>query len=403
MQRESYCMFYKLGAGTVCHESDPPIPCGPANTTSLPTPPLPGVDKCALLNPTGGRTVPERFDDSEPDLIWGKAEDVSRCLYSLRMTRFDALFTLHNLRYGLTENYAFTDIANGLNESIQSNTCGFKLHSLDVDIRGFIDGKIKEFADVLEPMTLAERKKFLSESIPAAPFHFALQREISRLNDAHTRYDAPYRAFFYELPIRFNSYMRSGAQVVTLGSVDLGDFYTAVYGTPVTQHQQGDIIVQVDGKPVLEWMQDMVSERGPYLGLYQGPLQRLNRHFFVSPILARDPLFYNPPTGPLAITFEDGLTDTIHWLGSVDDYSKLVGEGAITARFYNALTNRNPLFQRTVKFETEFYKKESETLWGLGGEDLFTADFDTQVLDDILRPKPASRRRGVSFSESACK
>ncbi|KAF4716996.1 hypothetical protein FOZ62_020684, partial [Perkinsus olseni] len=178
-------------------------------------------------------------------------EDVSRCLYSLRMTRFDALFTLHNLKYGLTENYAFTDNANGLNQSIESNTCGFKLHSLDVDIQRSIDGKIKEFADVLEPMTLAERKKFLSESIPAAPFHFALQREISRLNDAHTRYDAPYRAFFYALPIRFDSHMRNGAQVVTLGSVDLDDFYTAVYGTPVTEHQQGDIIVQVDGKPVL--------------------------------------------------------------------------------------------------------------------------------------------------------
>ncbi|KAF4694286.1 hypothetical protein FOZ60_008439, partial [Perkinsus olseni] len=86
---------------------------------------------------------------------------------------------------------------------------------------------------------------------------------------------------------------------------------------------------------------------------------------------------------------------------SVDDYSKLVGEGAITARFYNALTNRNPLFQRAVKFETEFYKKESEALWDLGGDDLFTVDFDTQVLDDILRPKTASRRRGVSLSESA--
>ncbi|KAF4734595.1 hypothetical protein FOZ62_022592 [Perkinsus olseni] len=395
---DSYCMFYKVGSGAVCHGSHPPIPCGPANTSNIPTPPIPAVDECALLDPARGQTVREHLaDDTKRDHIWAKAEDVNKCLNSLTITNFNALFTLHNLKYGLTETYAFTDVANGLNKSIQSNTCGFKLHSLDVDIKGFIDDKIREFADVLDPMTPAERRKFFSESIPAAPFHFALQREFSRLNDAHTLYFSPFIDFYYVLPIRFESRMRDGAQVITLGFPDLDEsYYCLIYGTPVTKHKEGDVIVEVDGKPVLQWMQDAVSESGPYLGIYQGPLQRLSNHFFVSPAVDRDLRRFQPPTGPLSVTFQDGSTETINWLGRLSDYSKSAGADVITAQFYNVLTNWNPLFQRTVKFETEFYRKEGDTLWDLAG-DFSAGDYDNEMLDDILAHKVDSRVDDVLF------
>ncbi|EER02371.1 hypothetical protein Pmar_PMAR014775, partial [Perkinsus marinus ATCC 50983] len=269
------------------------------------------------------------------DFIWGRAEDVTRCLNNLTITNFDALFTLHNLKYGLAETYAFTDIANGLDDSVEVNTCNFKLHSLDVDIESFIDDRISEYAAALDPMTLEERQRFFGESIPAAPFHFALQRQLSRLNDAHTRYDTPYRDFYFVLPIRFDSYMRDGAQVVTLGFPNLNEmYYPGVYGKPVTAHKEGDVIVEVDGKPVLQWMQDAVSESGPYLGIYQGLLQRLNNHFFVSSAVDRNLLLFQPPTGPLSVTFDDGSIEEINWLGRLGDYTKYVGDDAITARFY---------------------------------------------------------------------
>ncbi|KAF4733454.1 hypothetical protein FOZ63_014509, partial [Perkinsus olseni] len=170
--------------------------------------------------------------------------------------------------------------------------------------------------------------------------------------------------------------------VITLGFPDLDEsYYPLIYGTPVTKHKKGDVIVEVDGKPVLQWMQDAVSESGPYLGIYQGPVQRLN----------------NPPTGPLSVTFQDGSTETINWLGRLSDYSKSVGADVITAQFYNALTNRNPLFQRTVKFETEFYQKEGDSLWDFAG-DFSAGDYDSETLDDILAHKVGSRVEDVLFA-----
>ncbi|KAF4695816.1 hypothetical protein FOZ60_003412 [Perkinsus olseni] len=398
MQREdTYCTFYKMGPDAVCHGSHPSILCGPANRSDIPTPAMPAVDECALLDPARGQTVQEHLTyDDKKDYIWAKAENVNRCLNSLTITNFNALFTLHNLKYGLTETFGFTDLANGLYKSIQSNNCGFNLHSLDVDVRGFIDGKIRGFADVLDPMTPAERRKFFSETIPAAPFHFALQRELSRLNDVHTRYDTPY--FYYVLPIRFESQMRDGAQVITLGFPDLDEsYYPLIYGAPVTEHNNGDVIVEVDGKPVLQWMQDAVSETGPYLGIFQGPLQRLNNHFFVSPALDRDLRMFQPPTGPLTLTFDDGSTETINWLGRLNDYTKSAGTDVITAQFYNVLTNWNPLFQRTVKFETEFYKKEGDTLWYFAG-DSSAGDYDEEMLNGILVQKVGGRVDDVLFA-----
>ncbi|KAF4686368.1 hypothetical protein FOZ60_005337, partial [Perkinsus olseni] len=382
---DSYCMFYKVGSGAVCHGSHPPIPCGPANTSNIPTPPIPAVDECALLDPARGQTVLDPVaDDAKKDFILGRADEVNRCLNSLTITNFNALFTLHNLKYGLTETYAFTDVANGLNKSIQSNTCGFKLHSLDVDIKGFIDDKIREFADVLDPMTSGGAKK----------------REFRRLNDGHLRYDTPYGDFYYFLPILLNSHMRNGAQVITLGfAEDLPEFYHAIYGTPVTKHEEGDVIVEVDGKPVLEWMQDAVSESGPYLGIVPGPLQRINRHFLASPEISVDPRFFQPPEGPIRVTFDDGSTETIFWIGELSDYRKSAGEDALTAQFYNVLTNWNPLFQRTVKFETEFYQKEGDTLWDFAG-DFSAGDYDNEMLDDILTEKSGRRLHKRSLAAS---
>ncbi|KAF4659760.1 hypothetical protein FOL47_007453 [Perkinsus chesapeaki] len=324
-------------------------------------------------------------NDAVKDYMWGKMDNVNRCLYSLTTTNMKALFTLHNLKYGVTETYAFADVANGLQNSVESNNCGFKLHSLDVDIKSFIDNKIEEYGNVLDKMSADEQKVFLKKSILSAPFHFALQRELSRLNDAHTRYEPPFVDFLYVLPIRFQSSMQGGAQVITLNITELGGSrYPEVYGKPATLHKDGDIIEKVDDKPVLDWMQEMVSDEGPYVGIYQGPLQRLNNVFFVSDLVTRDLRRRPPPTGPLNITFADGSTESVNWLARLSNYTKSAGADAITWRFYNALTNRNPLFQKTVDFEAQFYSKRSSTLWDLA-EDTFAEGFDTTALDTILQ------------------
>ncbi|KAF4652322.1 hypothetical protein FOL47_011144, partial [Perkinsus chesapeaki] len=260
----SYCMFYKLGHAAVCHGSDPPIPCGPVNTTNV-TPSPPAVDECSKLSQSAvWQYIP---DDSSKDYMWAKMDDVNRCLNSLTISNFNALFTLHNLKYGVAETYAFVDVANGLQNSVESNNCGFKKHSLDVDIKGFLDEEIEEFASVLDRMTGDEQKAFLRESIPSAFFHFPLQREFSRLNDAHTLYFPPFGDFVYILPIRFGSSMQGGAQVVTVNITRFADpRYVEVYGEAAITHKDGDVIIKVDDKPVLEWMQEMVSDDGPYVG-----------------------------------------------------------------------------------------------------------------------------------------
>ncbi|EER09356.1 hypothetical protein Pmar_PMAR017569, partial [Perkinsus marinus ATCC 50983] len=137
-------------------------------------------------------------------------------------------------------------------------------------------------------------------------------------------------------------------------------------------------------------MQDAVSESGPYLGIYQGLLQRLNNHFFVKSVVDRNLLQFQPPTGPLSVTFDDGSTEEINWLGRLSDYTKYVGDDAITARFYNALTNRNPLFEKTVAFETEFYQKNASTLWNFA-DGSSNQDYGYAGLDDIVARADSSR------------
>ncbi|KAF4652325.1 hypothetical protein FOL47_011147 [Perkinsus chesapeaki] len=309
VDNNSYCMFYKLGHAAVCHGSDPPIPCGPANTTNTTTSP-PAVDECSKLSQSGvWQYLPY---DKDKDFMWAKMEDASRCLNSLTITNFNALFTLHNLKYGVAENYAFADVANGLQNSIESNSCGFKKHSLDVDIKDFLDNRIRDFAGVLGKRSGDEQKKLLQKTIPSASFHFALQREFNRLNDAHTLYFPPFDGWAYGLPIRFESNMKEGTQVITMNITPLGaSRYPEVYGEPVTSHRNGDEITKVDDKPVLEWMQEMVSDDGPYVGVYQGPLQRLNNVFFVRENVTRDLRLHPPPMEPLRITFADGTTESL--------------------------------------------------------------------------------------------
>ncbi|KAF4656970.1 hypothetical protein FOL47_008655 [Perkinsus chesapeaki] len=276
------------------------------------------------------------------------------------MSKLSALFTLHNLKYGVAESYAFTDMASGLNRSIQNNTCGFKLHDLDVDLKGFIDAQIKESSDILDPLTIDEQLNVLKEDMKAAPFHFGLLREFNRLNDAHTRYIAPFDPFFYVLPIRFNSRMDGSNQVIKLELVAHASYYEPVYNSTIL-HKDGDIVTELGGKPVLQWMQDMVSNDDG--GELQGMLQRLNVRFFVNPYLVRLPLENLPPTGPLEITFSDGSTETIHWLGRLTDHSNIVGRDLVSTSALSRLASSNPKFDEALKFEVKFYPRRLETLW----------------------------------------
>ncbi|KAF4656810.1 hypothetical protein FOL47_008740 [Perkinsus chesapeaki] len=315
-------------------------------------------DLCGRLSRSGGRTVVEEY--AVVDFLWGRADELSDCLNSLTMSKFSALFTLHNLKYGVAESYAFTDMADGLNRSIENNTCGFKLHDLDVDLKGFIDAQIKAFSDILHPLTIDEQLNVLKEDMKAAPFHFGLLREFNRLNDAHTIYLAPFDPFYYVLPIRFNSRMDGNNQVITLELVDHASYYEPVYNSTIL-HKDGDIVTEIDGKPVLQWMQDMVSN--DYAGTLQGMLQRINLRFFVNRYVNRPALLTPPPTGPLEITFSDGSTETIHWLGVLTDYSKIAGRDVVNTSALSELSNYNPAFDEALKFEEKFYPERLETLW----------------------------------------
>ncbi|KAF4657714.1 hypothetical protein FOL47_008324 [Perkinsus chesapeaki] len=365
-------------------------------------------DHCARLNRHSGHTILEnRTTDAQKDYLWGRADDLNECLNSLTISNIYALFTLHNLKYGVAESYAFTDIADGLNRSIESNTCGFKLHDLgDVDLKGFIDRQMRNFSDTLNTLSKEGQRQFLNMTIEAAPFHFAIQREFNRLNDAHTMYITPFEAFYYVLPIRFNSHMDGDEQVVTMKLVDYSLYYRPLHNTSIV-HQDGDVVTKVDGKPVLQWMQDMVANDGPYAGIYQGMLQRLNNRFFVSEYVDRRALINPPPTKPLELTFADGSTETIHWLGRLSDYSKVAGPGkdAVSTHVYNMLTNTNLKFTKAIDFEMEFYSLRPETLWqassaavpSMGNTDI---EFINAVLESTTRSPLEDKLRGEPSTRS---
>ncbi|KAF4757699.1 hypothetical protein FOZ63_026881 [Perkinsus olseni] len=335
------------------------------------------VDYCAGLEGVSNEyDIPGRDDITER---WSSGKALMRCVSQLTISRFDALFTLHNLRYGVAEAYAFTDIAKDSTTSIQNNTCGFKVYDIRVDLIGIFDRKIEEMAKATKGMTAKRRMEYLKGPTPALPFHGGVMDILNSLYDAHTYYQSPLNMFTFVLPVGFEPVCSSNdrpcphasTQKVRLREVGLDVEYRKIFNKWPTVHHYNYLspIATINGQEVLEWMESMVTG-GVLKGLHLGVNQRINDWFFINDGPLYIPLaWYHVSSAditPLQVVYEDGTSDTIEWMGKLIDYSKGmesmgVSDG-LSWRVYNSLINRNTQFDYVIDMEKRKFGRYIDTL-----------------------------------------
>ncbi|KAF4752855.1 hypothetical protein FOZ63_010492, partial [Perkinsus olseni] len=377
------------------------------------------VDYCAALEGVSNEyDIPGRDDITER---WSSGKALMRCVSQLTISRFDALFTLHNLRYGVAEAYAFTDIAKDSTTSIiQNNTCGFQVYDIRVDLIGVFDRKIEEMAKATKGMTGKRRMEYLKGPTPALPFHGGLMDVLNSLYDAHTYYQSPLNMFTFVLPVGFQPVCSSNdspcpdtsTQKVRLREVGLDVEYRKIFTKWPTVHHYNYLspIATINGQEVLEWMESMVTG-GVLKGLHQGVNQRINDWFFINDAPLYIPLaWYHVSSAdditPLQVVYEDGTSDTIEWLGKLIDYSKGmesmgVSDG-LSWRVYNSLINRNTQFDYVIDMEKRKFGRYLNTLTDTPNTNLAAADPQldyavTKVLENgRRRPDPSAPEEVVN-------
>lgn len=216
------------------------------------------------------------------------------CLNALEINHGQALYTLHNLYYGVTETYSFTDIVTNSLASEETNECGYKVHPVSVDLVGHIEKELEEYRSFL-PDDARHMRAFLRRTRPAYPFHASLMRVFNRLNDAHTYYQSPFNMFRVYVPVNFGSRMSSDGtrQIVYLRST--GDSRTALgelaiaHATlfeylPVSPEYDGKTVSKINNVDALEFLKNLVTD-GELAGRYQQLEQRLNANIFNSDVI----------------------------------------------------------------------------------------------------------------------
>ena len=247
------------------------------------------------------------------------------CIEATSMTNYQALWTLHNLRYGVAETYSFTDLVTDVSTSVHMNECNHRTHEVNVDITEGILGQIRVMNETMTPMTKEQQDQFLAEERPAYPFHANLMRLFGQLHDAHTFYSSPYEMFRVYFPINFGSKMVGNKQVVTLRySTNPTDpigriayVYQRVYGAPpLSARLAGSVITHINGKEAMEFLFDLVD--GPLAGNYQQREQRLNGFIFNAELLVLAQLVSPlPDFEELHLRFENGATATVKLIGQL--------------------------------------------------------------------------------------
>lgn len=377
---------------TPSHSEDPTLLNKRISASSTGLLYLEDIDSCAALEGLSSEyDIPGRSDITER---WSSGKDLMRCISQLKISRFDALFTLHNLRYGVAEAYAFTDIARDSNKSIESNTCGFKTYDIKVDLLGILDRRIEEISRVSRGMSDGRRMDYLKGGMPALDFHGSLMDLLNTLYDAHTYYQSPLTMFTFVIPVGFRASCSpcdgmNKNQKVYLREVGLDVEYRKVFGRwPTLQHYNYlTPIATINGYNVLDWMESMV--KGVLKGVHLGLNQRLNDWFFVKDGPIYVPLAWyhvgSSDIKPLKVVYEDGASDSIEWMGKFIDHSKGMSSMGVTDglswRVYNSLVNKNDKFDYVVDMEKDKFGKDLDTLLEIGNITTGDPTLDRAVIE----------------------
>ncbi|KAF4669570.1 hypothetical protein FOL47_002455 [Perkinsus chesapeaki] len=335
------------------------------------------IDYCAAL-----ANISNEYDipGSEYTERWSSGRNLMRCVSQLKISRYDALFTLHNLRYGVAEAYAFTDIAKNARQSVQDNNCGFEIYDIKVDLIDIFDRKIEEMERITRGMTERRKIDYLKGGISALEFHSSVMDTLNSLYDAHTYYKSPLDMFTFVIPIGFEAVCGvdidideqcpQGQQKIHLREVGLDVEYRHIFSKWPTVYHYDHLtpVSTINGEDVLDWMGSMVS--GVLKGVHLGLNQRINDWFLVRDGPIYVPLAWysvnNADLRPLRIVYEDGTSDTVEWLAKLTDYSKgLKARGVndgLSWRVYNSLINRNEQFDYVINMEQNRFGKRLDTL-----------------------------------------
>jgi hypothetical protein len=311
-------------------------------------------------------------------IYYMSTEDMRKCLSRLEISHFDAIFTLHNLYYGIAETYSFTDIVTNThrNGETDGNVCGYKIHKVEVDLIGALRTELREYNRKLSGKSVEKVNRFLELKRPAYEFHMSLVSLFNKLHDAHTFYSSPFEMFRVFFPINFGSRMSSdGRQIVTLRTSQdkqhplgrLVEVYKQVFGSwPIRPGYADSEILELNGLPAIDFLRQLVGEDGPLACMYQQTEQRLNAFVFGAPILVLAQVISPLPVyDSLNLKFVDGREVRVNLLGQFSDFgtSELYSTpNLMSTAALNAYTNNNAAFDAFIANEPDAEEKKA-TLW----------------------------------------
>jgi hypothetical protein len=252
-------------------------------------------------------------------------------MLNTKITHAHAIWTLHNLHYGVAESYSFTDLVKDTTASTETNACNHRVHPVKVDLVGEIRSDIAEYDRRFSTMTKEQIDAYLLQERPAYQFHKRLLVLMNKLHDAHTLYTTPYTMFRVYSPINFGSKMIGGQQVITLRTSSdpydplgrLRRVYERVFGAfPVPDTKNGAVITQINGVSAIDFIRRLTSDEGLLAASYQQQEQRMNAYIFSTPLLVfGQVLSYLPEFDSMNLRFSDGTSSSIRLLGQFSDLS----------------------------------------------------------------------------------
>ena len=328
------------------------------------------TDPCALADATLLGRSPTSGDSYFMPLASLRA-----CMLNTRITHASAIWTLHNLLYGVAETYSFTDLVVDSVASEQSNDCGHRVHPVKVELEALIGAQISDYDKMLSGQDPDAVNEILNEERPAYEFHSNLLNLFNRLHDAHTSYATPYDMFRVYFPFNFGSRMQDGRQVVTLRyttdpAQSLGRLafaYQRLFGTtPLPTRYNDTVITLINNMCPMEYLRSLVADDGPLAASYQQTEQRLNAYIFTSPLLVLSQVLSNlPDYDAVTLRFEDGYETSVNLMGQFADLSTSPYYSVPNLRSTAALSSylhSNPAFNAFVGLESDLEAKKP-TLW----------------------------------------
>jgi hypothetical protein len=331
--------------------------------------------------------------------VWATSvSSIKACVDSTTITHAQALWTLHNLLYGVSEGYSYTKLAVNSSASTFDNDCGYSIYNISVDIETQLKSEIGQYTVRLNSLpTVEEQMVFLRTNRPSYHFHTNLVRLFNSLRDAHTTYTSPYSMFTLFFPFGLDSHINeSGDQVLTVRFSDsdslqtISHLYQMVYNESLPIHLHGGVIQAINGMDPISFLIDQVNNSKTFDHMYQGLNQRVNQFFFVQDTIS---ISIESQTWPEFESLDLAIIDPMtgdHVAVSLNLVGRVVGDDSWSpqsdSQTLNNYINDSFEFEEFQKYDTNT-NPDLSSLWRLTSA---TAQTRTGHDQDTVSP---SRRR----------